>query len=106
MDAGVHERLFDPIAIDRQRGLVGVLLDDREQVREQPSFDRGQLGPFDRGLGVRALDPIDRRAQCDERGPPAVLAVLVSVAVGALPAVRARSPIARAVLGARRVALA
>jgi hypothetical protein len=34
--ARVHERLLDPVAVDRQRRLVRVLLDDRKQVAEQP----------------------------------------------------------------------
>jgi hypothetical protein len=38
MDAGVHERFLDLVAVDRDRGLLGMLLDDREQVREQPAF--------------------------------------------------------------------
>ena len=34
--AGVDERVADALAVDRDRRLVGVLLDDREQVVEQP----------------------------------------------------------------------
>jgi hypothetical protein len=41
--AGVAERLLNPIAVDRNRGTVSVLLNDREQVREQPAFEVGQL---------------------------------------------------------------
>ena len=33
--AGEHERALDELAVDRLGGLVGVLLDDREQVAEQ-----------------------------------------------------------------------
>jgi hypothetical protein len=33
--AGEDKRLLDPVAVDRGRGLLGVLLDDREQVPEQ-----------------------------------------------------------------------
>ena len=33
--AGEHERLHHPLSVDGLRDLVGVLLDDREQVREQ-----------------------------------------------------------------------
>jgi hypothetical protein len=34
MQAGVDERLLDSLTVDRQRGMIGVLLDDREQVAE------------------------------------------------------------------------
>jgi hypothetical protein len=60
--AGVDERLLDPCAVDRDDRLVGVLLDDREQVAEQPLLDRGQLAAIDRllgGLGDRLLDAVD-----------------------------------------------
>jgi hypothetical protein len=32
MQAGVHERLLDAVPVDRDRRLVRVLLDDREEV--------------------------------------------------------------------------
>jgi hypothetical protein len=60
LDARVHERLLDAIAVDRYRGGVGVLLDDREQVAEQPPLGRGQLGPLDRRVVGRMEDSIDR----------------------------------------------
>jgi len=60
--ACVDERLLDAISVDRNCGLVGVLLDDREQVAEQPPLNRTQLRPLYRRLAVRVLDPIDRRA--------------------------------------------
>jgi hypothetical protein len=41
--AGVGERLLDARTVDRRRGVVGVLLDDREQVAEQPALRLGQL---------------------------------------------------------------
>jgi hypothetical protein len=41
--AGVHERLLDAVAVDRGGGLVRVLLDDREQVSEQPTLCRREL---------------------------------------------------------------
>jgi hypothetical protein len=41
--AGVAERLLNPIAVNRNRSTVSVLLNDREQVREQPVFEVGQL---------------------------------------------------------------
>jgi hypothetical protein len=36
MHAGIHERFLDAVAVDRGGGLVRMLLDDREQVAEQP----------------------------------------------------------------------
>ena len=70
--AGVHERLLDPVAVDRHGGLFGVLLDDREQVREQPLLDRRQLGPLDRA-SPSGRGPVDF-VRCDAvhrrpRGP-------------------------------------
>ena len=49
MAAGVGERGLDPLAVDRNRRLVGVLLDDGEQVAEQPLLGRRQIGALDRG---------------------------------------------------------
>jgi hypothetical protein len=58
---------------------VGVLFDDREQVRQQPALDGRQLGALDRGLCVGALDAVDRGSQRDQRGaPPAAAAVPVA----------------------------
>ncbi len=75
VDAGVHERILDPVPIDHDGRLVSVLLDDREQIRQQPALDSRQLGALDRGLRVRALDPVDRGSQRDQRGaPPAAAA--------------------------------
>ena len=45
--AGVHERLLDPVAVDRDGGLLGVLLDDREQVAEQAPLGGRELGALD-----------------------------------------------------------
>jgi hypothetical protein len=58
--ARVHERLLDPPTVDRDGGLVGVLLDDREQVREQPLLDRCQLGALDRSMSAPVAYPVDR----------------------------------------------
>jgi hypothetical protein len=80
VDAGVHERLLDPLAIDHDGRLVSVLLDDREQIRQQPALDGRQLGALDRGLCVGALDAVDRGSQRDQRGAPPVAAVAVPVA--------------------------
>jgi hypothetical protein len=70
MHAGVHERLLDPVAVDRRRGLVRVLLDDRKQVAEQPPLGRGQLGALDVGLLIRMGDAIDRRPRRREQRRP------------------------------------
>jgi hypothetical protein len=84
VDAGVHKRLLDPIAIDLECRLMGVLLDDREQIRQQPALDRRQLGALDRGLRVGALDAVDRRAQCDQRRAPTTADVAIAgLALGA-----------------------
>jgi len=41
--ASVAERLLHTLAIDGDGGLIGVLLDDREQVREKPALEVAQL---------------------------------------------------------------
>jgi hypothetical protein len=80
VDAGVHERLLDPFAIDHDGRLVSVLLDDCEQIRQQPALDGRQFGAIDRGLRVGSLDAVDRGPQRDQRGPPPAAAVAVPVA--------------------------
>jgi hypothetical protein len=42
--AGEHEGVEHPVAVDDGRGLVGVLLDDREQICEQLALGLGELG--------------------------------------------------------------
>jgi hypothetical protein len=66
--ARVDERLLDPVAVDHGRGLLRVLLYDREQVAEQPALGRRQLGALDR-LPVRVGmgDPVDRRPRAREQ---------------------------------------
>jgi hypothetical protein len=76
VDARVDERLLHPVTVDRDRGLLGVLLDDREQVREQPPFGRGQLGPLDGRVSRRVIDPIDGPARGRDQRRSAVAAVL------------------------------
>ena len=71
--AGEDERALDAVAVDLQRGVVGVLLDDREEVAEQAAVGLGEVGGDRRQrvlLGV--LDAIDRDALGVE-GPVAVL---------------------------------
>jgi hypothetical protein len=57
--AGEHERAHDRVAVDGLRDLLGVLLDDREQVAEQLALERGQVGgrlQRRRAVGLRAVD--------------------------------------------------
>ena len=63
--AGEHERLHHPLAVDGLRDLVGVLLDDREQVREQVLLELREVGR-DRPAraGVRR-GVVDRRVRGD-----------------------------------------
>jgi hypothetical protein len=65
--AGVDERLFDPLAIDRGGGVVGVFLDDREQVTEQLALERRQLGPVDQRPRGGIADAVDLQAEPDQR---------------------------------------
>jgi hypothetical protein len=61
--ARVHERLLDALAVDRNRRLIGMLLDDREQVAEQATFSLGQLGAIDRGMRLGMPETVDRRTR-------------------------------------------
>jgi hypothetical protein len=61
VQAGVDERLLDPLAIDRCGGVVGVLLDNREQVAQQLLLRFGQLCVVDRDGMARVDQEIDRR---------------------------------------------
>ena len=49
--AGEQERLLDAPAIDLDERLLGMLLDDREEVREQAALGLGQLGRAQRWRG-------------------------------------------------------
>ena len=63
VDARVHECLFDPRSVDHQRRMVGVLLDDREQVRQELALDRRQLRSLDRRRRRRAaVEIVDQLA--------------------------------------------
>jgi hypothetical protein len=90
-----------------------VLLDDREQVTEQPALDRGQLRALDRLVRLRVLYAIDRwtRGRDPARSAPAAVsagaAVSGPVSGGVLGGVTARA-ILRAAAGytlVRRFAL-
>ncbi len=66
--AGVDKRLLDGLAVDDDRGLVSVFLDDREQIAEQPSLALGELGALDRAMGRGMVDSVNRRPRAwDER---------------------------------------
>jgi hypothetical protein len=63
--AGEHERLDDGLAVDRLRDLLGVLLDDREEVAQQLALERREVGRrLQRGGGARAR-PVDRAVRGD-----------------------------------------
>jgi hypothetical protein len=59
--AGVDERLLDPSPIDLRRRVSRMLLDDGEDIRQQPVLDLGELRALNRGVNRRALEPIYRR---------------------------------------------
>jgi hypothetical protein len=87
--AGEDERRLDRVAVDRDRRLGGVLLDDREQVAEQPPLGLGQLGALARARAW-VLDAVDGRPGRDQRrSPVAVTAGLrrrgLGVAVAGTP---------------------
>jgi hypothetical protein len=67
MDTRVHERLLDAVAIDRDSGVVGVLLDNREQVREQFALERRQIVTAYLRPRLTAADAVDARARGDRR---------------------------------------
>ena len=50
--AGEEERLLDALAVDLDDAVVGVLLDDREDVAEEAALELGELRAA--GLGARA----------------------------------------------------
>jgi hypothetical protein len=84
--ARVGERGLDTLAVDRQRRLVSVLLDDREQVRKQPPLDSGQSGEVGRGALRRVGRPVDRRALGGDRGRSASVATRTIAAAADGPA--------------------
>ena len=59
--AGEDERLLDARAVDLDRRVGRVLLDDREEVAEQPALERREIGALDRGPAVGMLGNPDRR---------------------------------------------
>jgi hypothetical protein len=71
--AGEQERIQDGLAIDRLGDLVGVLGDDREQVREQLVLERRQVVRNPERAVVASRGAVDRpvRGDRDRRGVPA-----------------------------------
>jgi hypothetical protein len=66
--AGEHERLHHAVAVDGLGDLVGVLLDDREQVSEQVLLDPREIRR-DRRAGARVRrGVVDRRVRGDRDG--------------------------------------
>jgi hypothetical protein len=59
--AGVDERLGDAVTIDHRGGVVGVLLDDREQIRQQATLELVEVSE-QAELGRVQLRRGDRRA--------------------------------------------
>jgi hypothetical protein len=56
-----------------------VLLDDREQIAEQATLGRGQLGTLDRAAIGAVLEAVDWRSRSDQRrGPPVTVAAALS----------------------------
>jgi hypothetical protein len=84
--AGEDERLDDALAVDGLGDLVGVLLDDREQVREELALDLGEVGGrLQRDRGVPVERSVDRPARLDANasrrrlgGQAAALCVLLA----------------------------
>jgi hypothetical protein len=60
--AGVDEGLLNPVPVDRERRVVGVLLDDREQVTKQLALERRQLGAVDERSRRGIADAVDLQA--------------------------------------------
>jgi hypothetical protein len=71
--AGVNECLLHPVAVDRGGGLVGVLLDDREQIAEESALLIGQLGALDGSVRLRIRHAVDRRSRREQRRRPRLL---------------------------------
>jgi hypothetical protein len=60
--AGIDEGLLNPITVDRERRVVGVLLDDREQVTQQLALERRQLSAVDERPRRGIADAVDLQA--------------------------------------------
>jgi hypothetical protein len=107
--AGEHERAHHGVAVDGLGDLVGVLLDDREQVREQRALEVREVVGRVRESGVRVVREVDLtvagdrdcavlgRAARDRRRSDVLLRVgcglYAAASIGSL--VRYRSPSSR-----------
>jgi len=80
--AGEDERRLDRVAVDRDRRLGGVLLDDREQVVEEAGLVGGEAGAPAGARGWRPLDGPDRGAGGDRGGGAAIVAAGPAVGLG------------------------
>jgi hypothetical protein len=88
--AGEHERLHDAAAVDVLGDLVGVLGDDRKQVREQLALDRREVRrDVDRQRAGRVLGTVDRPVAGDGDG---LVLCGTQAACGIVSLVRYRSP--------------
>jgi hypothetical protein len=65
-----HERADDRVAVDGLGDLVGVLLDDREEVVDELPLEVGELagGGFQRGRGLAVRGTVDRAVRLDADG--------------------------------------
>jgi hypothetical protein len=88
MDAGVGERRLHMVAIDGQR-VAGVLLDDGEQVTQQPLLERRELGVVDGGLVVRIVEAVHARAIGGQDGGKPIPVALVAARLAAAARVTA-----------------
>ena len=66
--AGQIDPPHDPVAVDDLGDLVGVLLDDREQVRQQVLLDLRQVARDRRAAARVRRGVIDRRVPGDRHG--------------------------------------
>jgi hypothetical protein len=83
VDARVHKRLLDAVAIDRHRRVVGVLLDDREQISEQLALKRRQIVTLYLRPRVALADPVDPRPGGNRRRGRRAVAARTAAGVAA-----------------------
>jgi hypothetical protein len=100
--AGEHEGLYHAVAVDGLGDLVGVLLDDREQVGEQVLLEPRQVPGDRRARGGVRRGMVDRRVRGDRDGAldsaagdrrARVVAAYAAIAIGEL--LRNRRPSSR-----------
>ncbi|MGH2840707.1 MAG: hypothetical protein ACRDKY_07780 [Solirubrobacteraceae bacterium] len=80
--AGEDERLLDLLAVDLDGSVARVLLDDREDVRQQAALELGEIGARDLGMAA-GRDLVDgrtaSRADALTRGSPYAALAVTSV---------------------------